>query len=79
MRKQFSSEEEKQRMMSGKLYLTTDEEIVAEQKICLERLYDYNHTRPSQKEERERLLKEMFAEIGEGVYLEPPFHANWGG
>lgn len=69
MRKQFSSEEEKQRMMSGKLYLTTDEEIVAEQKICLERLYDYNHTRPSQKEERERLLKEMFAEIGEGVYL----------
>lgn len=61
MRKQFSSEEEKQRMMSGKLYLTTDEEIVAEQKICLERLYDYNHTRPSQKEERERLLKEMFA------------------
>ena len=57
MRKQFSSEEEKQRMMSGKLYLTTDEEIVAEQKICLERLYDYNHTRPSQKEERERLLK----------------------
>ena len=76
MRKQFSSEEEKQRMMSGKLYLTTDEEIVAEQKICLERLYDYNHTRPSQKEERERLLKEMFAEIGEGVYLEPPFHAN---
>lgn len=64
MRKQFSSEEEKQRMMSGKLYLTTDEEIVAEQKICLERLYDYNHTRPSQKEERERLLKEMFAEIG---------------
>ena len=69
MRKQFSSEEEKQRMMSGKLYLTTDEEIVAEQKICLERLYNYNHTRPSQKEELERLLKEMFAEIGEGVYL----------
>ena len=46
---------------------------------CLERLYEYNHTRPSQNEEREALLKEMFAEIGEGVYLEPPFHANWAG
>ena len=21
----------------------------------------------------------MFAEIGEGCYIEPPFHANWGG
>ena len=38
MRKQFSSEEEKQRMMSGKLYLTTDEEIVAcVNRICLEK------------------------------------------
>ena len=25
------------------------------------------------------LLKEMFAEVGENCYLEPPFHANWGG
>ena len=25
------------------------------------------------------MLKEMFAEIGEDCYIEPPFHANWGG
>lgn len=30
-------------------------------------------------DKREALLKEMFAEIGEGCYIEPPFHANWGG
>lgn len=24
-------------------------------------------------------MKEMFAEVGENCYLEPPFHANWGG
>ena len=24
-------------------------------------------------------MKEMFSEIGENCYLEPPFHANWGG
>ena len=24
-------------------------------------------------------MKQMFAEVGEGCYLEPPFHANWGG
>ena len=79
MRKQFSEKEERRRMMEGKLYLPTGEELLADQAVCLERLYEYNHTRPSQNEEREALLKEMFAEIGEGVYLEPPFHANWAG
>ena len=79
MRKPFSEEEERRRMMEGKLYLPTGEELLADQAVCLERLYEYNHTRPSQNEEREALLKEMFAEIGEGVYLEPPFHANWAG
>mgnify|MGYP000146388910 CR=1 FL=1 len=69
MRKQFSSEEEKQRMMSGKLYLTTDEEIVAEQKICLERLYDYNHTRPSQKEEREKAAERNVLPRSERVFI----------
>ena len=28
---------------------------------------------------RRELLKEMFAEIGDGCYIEPPFHSNWGG
>lgn len=79
MRKQFSEEEERRRMMEGKLYLPTGEELLADQAVCLERLYEYNHTRPSQNEEREALLKEMFAEISEGVYLEPPLRANWAG
>ena len=24
-------------------------------------------------------MKELFAEMGEGCYIEPPFHANWAG
>ena len=70
---------EKEKMLGGELYNAMDPVLYAERSRAKELLYDYNHTRPSQKEERERLLKEMFAEIGEGVYLEPPFHANWGG
>jgi len=27
---------------------------------------------------RTELLRKMFAEIGEGCYIEPPLHANWG-
>lgn len=64
---------------SGKVYCCSDEELLKIQFECLEKLYDFNATRPSEYEKRTKLLKEMFAEIGEGCYIEPPFHANWGG
>ena len=68
-----------QKMHSGEIYDGADEEIAREQTLCLDRLYDYNMTRPTQPEQRKALLKEMFAEIGEDCYIEPPLHANWGG
>lgn len=69
----------KDKMHVGELYLPGDEEIMKEQTKCLERLYDFNATRPSEYEKRMELLKEMFAEIGEQCYIEPPFHSNFGG
>ena len=69
----------KYKMHTGELYLPGDVEIMKEQQICLDKLYDYNMTRPTESEKRQELLKEMFAEIGEDCYIEPPFHANWGG
>ena len=70
---------EREKLHTGELYLPGDEEIMMEQTACLEKLYDYNATRPSEGEKRARLLKEMFASIGEGCYIEPPLHSNWGG
>lgn len=69
----------KEKMHNMSLYLPNDDEIMSEQLLCLEKLYDYNNTRPLQQDLRNRMLKNMFAEIGEGCYIEPPFHANWGG
>ena len=70
---------EREKMHSGDLYLPDDPDIVREQTACLEKLYDFNQTRPSELARRAALLREMFAEIGEGCYIEPPLHANWGG
>ncbi len=61
------------------LYDPGDAQLMREQAQCLEKLYDYNATRPSQGEQRAALLKEMLAEVGEGCYIEPPLHANFGG
>ena len=67
------------KLHTGELYLPNDDSIVEEQFQKLELLYDYNATRPLEQKKRQALLKKMFAEIGEGCYIEPPFHANFGG
>lgn len=67
------------KLHGGILYSTDDEELMREQVRCLDKLYDFNHTRPTEMEKREAMLREMFAEIGEGCYIEPPLYSNWGG
>ena len=69
----------KNKMHTGELYLPGDDEILKRQTKCLDRLYDFNMTRPTEFEKRQKLMKEMFAEIGDGCYIEPPFHSNFGG
>ncbi|GAA0092664.1 sugar O-acetyltransferase [Paraclostridium bifermentans] len=67
------------RQYNQKLYYCNDEKLVQEQLKFLDLLYDFNQTRPLEQEKRSELLKEMFAEIGEDCYIEPPLRANWGG
>lgn len=66
-------------MHGGELYLPMGKEIMEEQLKCIDKLYDFNATRPSELLKREEMLKDMFAEIGKDCYIEPPFYANWGG
>ncbi|MBO5287268.1 MAG: sugar O-acetyltransferase [Clostridia bacterium] len=70
---------QKERMEKGLVYFCEDSSIMNEQVLCLEKQYDYNATRPLEGEKRKKMLCEMFASFGEGSYIEPPLHANWGG
>jgi galactoside O-acetyltransferase len=68
-----------EKLHSGEIYDPNNEDIFKEQIKCLDRLYDFNATRPTELEKRAEMLKEMLAEVGENCYIEPPFHSNWGG
>lgn len=70
---------EKDKLHTTELYLPLDDSVMADQLLCMEKLYDYNMTRPLEDEKRSAMLKDMFAEIGEDCYIEPPLHSNWGG
>lgn len=71
--------ENKERMKKGLIYDPTDKELMKEQGALIARVNEYNATSPAETEKRAALIKEMFAEAGEGCYIEPPFRANWGG
>ena len=71
--------DQREKMHTGEIYNPGDPLIHAEQTACQEKLYDFNRTRPGELEKRTEMLKDMFAEIGEGCYIEPPLHANFGG
>jgi len=68
-----------EKLHTCELYDPGDMDIMEVQALCQEKLYDFNATRPLERGRRAALLKEMFAEIGENCYIEPPLHANWGG
>ncbi len=52
---------------------------MAEQVVCMQKLWEYNQIQPKDMDKRFPKLQDMFAEIGEGSYIEPPLHANFGG
>ncbi|OEE73123.1 sugar O-acetyltransferase [Vibrio genomosp. F6] len=68
----------KTRMHSQKVYYCDDEVLASKQVECLDVLYDFNHTRPTEMDKRQQIMKSIFAEIGDGCYIEPPLQANWG-
>lgn len=69
----------KERMHSERLYFCNDTTLVQEQMAHQELLHKYQQLPPSAQREKQVLLKEMFASIGENCFIESPFYANWGG
>jgi maltose O-acetyltransferase len=68
----------KERMLRGELYLADDPELVADSARAQDLLERYNATRHVEHELRDRLLRELLAEVGEGVVVRPPFRCDYG-
>ena len=56
-----------------------DPKLVEGLKRSQELNYDYNMLRPSQMEERQKMIRENFGKVGENFRVEQPFYADhWG-
>lgn len=68
-----------ERMKAGLIYDPADKEIVKEQLLFQDKLWEFNQLKPSDFDQKTSYMKEIFAQCGDGCYIELPFYANWGG
>lgn len=69
---------EKQKMLVGELYRSTDAELVAERQNARRLTRLYNSTTEQEMERRSQLLRELFGAVGSTLEIEPPFYCDYG-
>ena len=70
----------KEILNSGDLYNAMDDELLTYQHSLVQKLNEYNRTddTPNGLQQREKMLKDIMGTYGDGLYIIPPVHANWG-
>ena len=70
----------KEILNSGDLYNAMDDELLTYQHSLVQKLNEYNRTddTPAGLQQREEMLKDIMGTYGNGLYIIPPVHANWG-
>ena len=66
-----------ERKAKGLLWTDTPEAMAAQVR-ARGLTYDFNHTRPEEKEKRMALLSEIFGSLGKDVWIEPPLTLAFG-
>src|SRR5947209_19150719 len=66
------------RMLRGELYVFDSPDIQAAHARAQALLERYNVTRHVDRDERERLLRELLEAVGEGVVVQPPLRCDYG-
>jgi maltose O-acetyltransferase len=69
---------EKEKMINGELYDASDPQLIAERRRARDLCGELNRSRDGDIALRARLLGELFGGMGQGGWIEPPFHCDYG-
>lgn len=69
---------DKEKMLTGELYLAFCDELVQERDRTKEVLFEYNNLPPSATQRRTELLKQFFGSTGQQLLVEQPFRCDYG-
>ncbi|APM40199.1 sugar O-acetyltransferase [Clostridium kluyveri] len=68
---------EKEKMLAGDLYYAGDEELTKEREYARNLTFEFNHSKPSEKDKRQGILKKLIT-AKDSFYIEAPFYCDYG-
>lgn len=69
---------ERERMVAGLTYRSTDAELTAARAATKRVLHEYNNTHPDDEERRLELLRGLLGSVSDLLWIEPPFRCDYG-
>lgn len=69
---------QKERMLAGLPYKAWLDGLEEERELCKKKIYELNLLPPDERGRIPELLKSLFGKTGENVWIEPPFHCDYG-
>lgn len=69
---------QRDRMLAGELYDPLDAELVAARERARDLCQELNASRESDQSGRRRIVRELFGQGGDSVWLQPPFYCDYG-
>ena len=70
---------EKEKMLAGELYdANYNEELIKDRYVIKDKCFEYNNIKPSDLENRKKLIKEILGKTKENFLIEQPFMCDYG-
>ncbi len=69
---------QKERMLKGLPYKAWLDGLEEEREACKAIVYELNQLRPEERPRIPEILKKLFGKTGNNIWIEPPFHCDYG-
>lgn len=69
---------EREKMLSGELYLATEQDLMESLAKTKDMCWEYNNLRPSLEKERNEMLRKILGQADEDTFIVQPFYCDYG-
>lgn len=69
---------EKEKMLNQEYYIPWDKDLTADREKAKDLLFELNQLKPSNRDERNQIIRNLFHSLGENVWIESPFNCDYG-
>ncbi|MCP4628741.1 MAG: sugar O-acetyltransferase [bacterium] len=69
---------EREKMLAGEMYDAADLQLIEERRRARDLCKNLNESHDGEQALRESIIRELFGEAGDAIWIEPPFYCDYG-